>query len=331
MSPDATTPSGVLLAIDGGNSKTDVAVLDRAGRLLARRRGPGYSPHVLGVPGSVAAIETLAREALRSAGLDLGPVAVAHTAAYLAGVDLTRERREMLAAVTSRGWSRSAVVDNDTFAVLRLGTAGGEGVAVVCGAGINCVGVSGSQVVRFPSLGTVSGDWGGGLQLGAEVMSAAARAEDGRGPATVLAAAVIAHFGVASVLEAIEAFHFGDFSPERFGELCPVAFRLAEEGDAVAGGLVDRLAGEIADFVGASLRRLDLRGRDVPVVLGGGILAGGDRRLLGGVFDRVLPEFPRARFVHADEPPVIGSALLGLDHLGITGDTAVRAAFRVAA
>ncbi|MFG1923017.1 N-acetylglucosamine kinase [Cryptosporangium sp. NPDC048952] len=321
----------LLLAIDGGNSKTDVAVLDHEGTLLARGRGPGFSPHVLGISGSVLAVEELARSTLRGIALELGPDSVAHTAAYLAGVDLTREREEMLAVVTARGWSRSAVVDNDTFAVLRLGSPDGDGVAVVCGAGINCVGVSGTRIVRFPSLGTVSGDWGGGLQLGAEVMSAAARVEDGRGPATVLAEAVVAHFGVASVLEAVEAFHFGEFPSSRFAELSPVVFRCAAQGDAVSRDLVDRLAGEIADYVRASLRRLDLGGRDVPVVLGGGILAGGDQRLLTGVFDRVHSEFPRARFVRVDEPPVIGAALLGLDHLGIAGDAVVRAAFRVAA
>lgn len=156
---------GVLLAVDGGNSKTDVAVLDRDGTLLARRRGPGFSPHVLGVAGSVLAVEELARSTLSAIGLGLDPAAVAHTAAYLAGVDLARERREMLAAVTARGWSRSAVVDNDTFAVLRLGSPDGDGVAVVCGAGINCVGVSGSQVVRFPrwarspATGAVACNW----------------------------------------------------------------------------------------------------------------------------------------------------------------------------
>ena len=55
------------------------------------------------------------------------------------------------------------MVDNDTFAVLRAGTERGWGVAVVCGAGINCVGVSpDGRHARFPALGTITGDWGGG-------------------------------------------------------------------------------------------------------------------------------------------------------------------------
>ncbi len=53
------------------------------------------------------------------------------------------------------------MVDNDTFALLRSGTDRGWGVAVVCGGGINCVGLTADgREVRFPSLGPITGDWG---------------------------------------------------------------------------------------------------------------------------------------------------------------------------
>ena len=43
--------STALLAVDGGNSKTDVALLDVHGSVLAAVRGPGSSPHYLGSRG----------------------------------------------------------------------------------------------------------------------------------------------------------------------------------------------------------------------------------------------------------------------------------------
>ena len=74
------------------------------------------------------------------------------------------------------------VVRNDTFAILRAGVEEPRGVAVVCGAGINCVGMRpDGRVARFPALGRVSGDWGGGGGLFEEAMWRGARAEDGRG------------------------------------------------------------------------------------------------------------------------------------------------------
>ena len=42
----ATAP--LLLAIDGGNSKTDVVVVGEDGRVIAMARGGGYRPHEIG-------------------------------------------------------------------------------------------------------------------------------------------------------------------------------------------------------------------------------------------------------------------------------------------
>ena len=42
-----------VLAVDGGNSKTEVALVDAAGAVVGAARGPGASHHHLGVPGAM--------------------------------------------------------------------------------------------------------------------------------------------------------------------------------------------------------------------------------------------------------------------------------------
>lgn len=75
-------------------------------------------------------------------------------------------------------------------------------------AGINCVGMRpDGRTARFPALGRISGDWGGGWALAEEAMWHAARAEDGRGPATALAHTLPAHFGLDTVYALIESLH----------------------------------------------------------------------------------------------------------------------------
>ena len=65
--------------------------------------------------------------------------------------------------------------------------AGGWGVGVVVGQGINAVGVApDGRRARFAALGAISGDRGGGSGLGMDALGAAVRAQDGRGPRTVL-------------------------------------------------------------------------------------------------------------------------------------------------
>ena len=128
---------------------------------------------------------------------------------------------------------------NDTFAILRGGTDQPWGVAVTCGAGINCVAVApDGATARYLSHGTLTGDWGGGLGLGHAVMWHAMRGWDGRGPATALGAAVAAHFGLASVRDVAVAMHRGELGEADLIKLSAVLFAVAAErrrGGAVPG------------------------------------------------------------------------------------------------
>src|SRR3954470_23997111 len=190
----------VVIAIDGGNSKTDILLVDGHGAVLGQARGVGASPQNVSLTRSMDTVEQL----LLEAGAPASPPFGTHTVAYLAGADLPKEEEALERAFAERGWSPSIVVNNDTFALLRAGTPTGVGVAVVCGAGINCVGVAGDgRVHRFPALGRISGDSGGGRRLGGEALWWAVRADDGRGPRTELLPAVLSHFGVTDIADVV--------------------------------------------------------------------------------------------------------------------------------
>jgi N-acetylglucosamine kinase-like BadF-type ATPase len=310
-----------VLAIDGGNSKTDVVLVDSSGAVLSHVRGPGSSPHSLGVEGATDLLDELVLKATAEAGLppqrpvaDLGEL-------YLAGVDFPNEQETMAASVRNRGWAREHVVDNDTFALLRAGTDAPDAVAVVCGAGINCVGVSrDGRHARFASLGRISGDWGGGMELGDEALYHAARAADGRGPETVLTELVPAYFGLPDVPSVYEAIHFGRLSQRRLIELAPTVLAASREGDRVARGVVLQLADEVVALARAALTRLDMLAEPTVVVLGGGVLTSRDPVLLDEIDARLADDAPRARTAVTEVSPVVGAALLGLDRLGVPAE-----------
>jgi N-acetylglucosamine kinase-like BadF-type ATPase len=318
--------AAVLLAVDGGNSKTDLALVRADGAVLAMARGPLSSPHHVGLSGCLRVLEDLLAEAMASAGLPAGyPVAeVGHV--LLAGADLPVEERALLDAISARGWARRTTVSNDTFAILRAGTERGWGVAVVCGAGINCVGVApDGRHVRFPALGTITGDWGGGHDVGLAALSAAARSEDGRGPKTTLEARVPAHFGLSAPQELAEAIHLGRIPARRVLELAPVVFAEAEADDA-AGEIVDRLAAEVVALARVAVTRLSLADAPVEVLLGGGLMRAANGRLEGAIAEGLRAVGPRIAARVVPEHPIVGAALLGLDDLA--ADPAAHARLR---
>jgi N-acetylglucosamine kinase-like BadF-type ATPase len=301
-----------VLAVDGGNSKTDLALVAADGSLLSLVRGPLSSPQHLGVDGCLDVLDALLTEAIGEHDNAVADVA----ALLLAGVDFAAEEEAVRTAVGQRGWARTVHVDNDTFAVLRAGTARGWGVAVTCGAGINCVGVSpDGRHARFPALGEITGDWGGGYDVGLGAVFAAARSEDGRGPRTSLEHAVPAYFGLEAPSELAEAIHFGQISQRRVIELAPVVLAEAAD-DAVAAGIVQRLASEVVALARVALKRLDLLNEPAEVLLGGGVLQDADGALLAAI-DRGLREHaPSVTVRPTASAAIVGAALLGLDELG---------------
>jgi N-acetylglucosamine kinase-like BadF-type ATPase len=342
-----------VLAIDGGNSKSDLALVAGDGAPLATVRGPGMSSG-LSLKQKLGVLTALIGQAQRQAGLRGSPAA-RHLSACVANADLPEEEEEMAAALRAQGWSETTEVFNDTFAVLRAGlvtpaaagplpgSAGSSGtgrpgpsgprhwgVAVTCGAGINCVGVApDGRKAGFLALGGISGDWGGGYGLGKAALWWAIRAEDGRGPDTKLRGAVAAHFGVPSVQDVTIRLHLGAIPKGALRDLAPVVLAFGNQGDTVAAALVHKQAGEICAMALAVMRRLSLTRLATPVVLGGGILTARDPLLIAAVIEGVKAEAPDAAVRITDVPPVAGAALLGLDHLGAGAEAErrLRAAF----
>jgi N-acetylglucosamine kinase-like BadF-type ATPase len=317
-----------VLALDGGNSKTDVALVATDGALLGSVRGGGINSQEAGAEPTVRALTDLVRQ-LAGDGVE-----VLHTVACLANADLPEEEEALAEAVRAAGWSPTSTVVNDTFAILRAGLRDEPhwGAAVVCGAGINAVGVApDGRGTRFLALGQLTGDWGGGYGLGREVMWHAIRGEDGRGPVTALTEGVRDFFTADKVEDVAIGIHKGKIPDGDLNGLAPVLFQASAAGDEVARSIVDHLADEIAVLAITAMRRLDLLALPTPVILGGGVITARDPRLIDGISARLAEAAPRARMRIIDVPPVVGAALLALDHVAAdpSAESRLRAQFQL--
>ena len=177
--PDGRT---AVLAVDGGNSKTDVALVGRDGRLLAAVRGPTTSHQQVGLDAGAARLAGLVATPRRRAGLDApapaGDVGVVRARGRRHAGDVRRLR----AAIAARRLAGATSSSTTPIAPLRAGSERGWGVGVICGAGVNAAGIApdGGRA-RLAALGAISGDWGGGGDSGWPRLGAAVRARDGRG------------------------------------------------------------------------------------------------------------------------------------------------------
>ncbi len=323
-----------VLAVDCGGSKTDAALLRRDGTVLGaarvrastipRSRWDAWThieePHLF-------LVELAIERAAAQAGLDHRAGTVADVGAFcLAGADLPSDDRRLLAWIRREAWVGSPLLRNDTFAVLRAGTDRSWGVAVVCGYGTNCTAVApDGRTLRYPAVGPISGDWGGGIEIGSRAAWYAVRAEDGRGDKTVMRSRIPEHFGLRRPRQLMEAIYFGKIAEDRLAELAPLVFEAAADGDAVARSIVDQQADEVVTMAGTAIRRLRMRAMDPDVVLGGGVFRNRFEPFFSRIVDGIRAVAPQATIVRLSAPPVVGAAMLGLDELGATRAAHARA------
>ena len=308
----------MILAVDGGASKSDIALLDADGHLVSASRRAGSYHLGLGHNGALESLDEAIRTASLKGRIDPDGKPIAAVGVYcVAGADIAIDDRRITAEIEGRGWTSKTIVRNDTFAVLRAGTDRGWGVAVVCGTGMNCAGVGpDGRSVRFPSFGELSGDRAhGGGWLGRTALGAAIRARDGRGPRTSLERTVPAYFDMSRPTAVMEAVYVGRLDADRLSELAPLVFRAAADDDRVARQMLDEMADEIVVTVAAAIRRLHVTTRDVHVVLGGGLFRSRDSRLMSRIRAGIAGVAPKAEIRRLEAPPVLGAALIGLDDI----------------
>ncbi len=126
---------------------------------------------------------------------------------------------------------------------------------------------------------------------------------------------VPAFFGMRRPIDVTWAIEYGRLPQTALYGLSPTVFAGAHDGDAVAQGILDRLADELATMAGAIIRRLHLTRRDPVVVLAGGVFRARDASFEARIAAGVHAVAPGATIRRLDAPPVLGAALLGLDRL----------------
>jgi N-acetylglucosamine kinase-like BadF-type ATPase len=340
----AASWTAAIVAVDGGNSKTDVAIVDESGHVLAALRGPSSSHQVVGLEGGMLVLDGLAREAACRAGVpSAGSMPtpgggsattagdpIARLGVYcLAGADFPSDLRILQKGLQRARISETSVVFNDGFAGLRAGSSKRWGVAVIMGHGINVAAIApdGRSLIHAPGDPT-SGDWGGGHAVGQRALSAAVRARDGRGPRTILERTVPGYFGLSRPLDLTRAVYEDRIDDDRLDELTPVVFDAATQGDQVARGIIDWIADEAVLIARSAVRKLRMSQLEVDVVLSGGVFRTTDQVFHERIRTGILAFAPRARVTPLSAPPVMGAALLAMDRLDIRDRSAAEQRLR---
>jgi N-acetylglucosamine kinase-like BadF-type ATPase len=310
---------GVVLGVDAGFSKTDAAVCDASGRVRGKARtGRGSVEGPGGVIAGVEEMERAVRLALMQAGVAVQDVAAAVYG--VAGADSPEDVASIAEELVRRGLPSSpqgmtASVVNDGLVALRGGARRTWGVVSSAGSGHVVVGRSPQgRVVQVGGLGELSGDRGGGADLGRQAVRAVLMAEQGALPPTRLRAAVVAWAQSSQLREIL--LHPPPRWWEKLPQLAPAVFEAAQEGDEAAQDILLACGREMGRMAAGAAVLLGMQHLDVEVVLAGGTYASPYPLLVDAVTLEVHRRLPRARVHRAYGQPVAGALLMAAEAAG---------------
>jgi N-acetylglucosamine kinase-like BadF-type ATPase len=302
---------GLLLGVDGGNTKTHALVTDLDGTVLGRGDAGTADIHNSEPEPALVEIVRASSEALAAAGAS--PPDLAAAAFSLAGADWPEDFVLLREELTSRlGLEREPVIVNDGIGPLRCGSEGSVGVAAVVGT-YCAVGARNAAGDVF-HLGFWP-DSTGAYALGSEALTAIWRHMLGLAPPTSLLDRALDLWSRTSAEDLLHVFTRLDDGLPAVAERARFAAAVLDEadgGDIVARDIVHLVGGRAGDYARVAAERTGQLGQPFPLVLLGGVLRHPSPLLRAVIHDRVPDGVP----VYPDIEPVVGALLLAADEVG---------------
>jgi N-acetylglucosamine kinase-like BadF-type ATPase len=317
----------IVVGVDGGGTKTHVAVANEAGELLGFSANGASNWEMVGLVGAATAITRAVQTAIAEA--DITPDDVDAAVFGLAGVDWPSDEERLMPLITRLRLRGPRIVLNDSLIALRAGTARSWGVVIISGTGAVAAGRNqAGETFRTLGLGWEFGDWGSASDIVQEALRGVANAYTGRGPETTLTATLCAYAGASTAADLLErasrgtpGFSYEDYEDPR---VAPLVIRDAERGDAVARDILYRAGTSLGDAAALVANRLSMEQDPFHVVLAGGLFRNESRLVDEAIEVAVRRVAHRASLIRLDTAPVVGALLSALEMAGARTDPEVR-------
>jgi len=303
-----------VIGIDGGGTKTQVALLRLNGELASHDETGPSNYHNVGVKQARRTLEEACMKVIRKAGIDAKDVEI--VVASLAGLDCSLDYKAMEEAVEGFPIGRIMLV-HDSMAALYATNAGKESAIIIAGTGSATAGInSRGEYARAGGWGYILGDEGSGFYLAKRGIVAALLEYEERGARTMITSLLLKKFNAKTPDEIIWHIYTGGMGVTEFAKLAPIVTEAALNGDEVAVRIMQDAGRELANTVSGVIKRLKMEDDEFPIGLIGGVFKAG-RLVTGPLEEAVHTVAPKAYLTAPRFPPVAGSSLIALEKAGV--------------
>lgn len=304
---ERTNMEPYVIGMDGGGTKTAVALLGLSGTELAR-----YTAGPMNYNGvSADTVRESLRRVFREIGREHPLTGCVSLCAASAGAGNPQIRARLEQDIRGCGCASPLLVTGDEQAALAGAIAEPRGMILIAGTGSICCGRNErGEFCRSGGYGHLIDDVGSGYAIGRDILSAAVRAADGRDGPTVLTDLLHTQAGLGGTDEIVR-FVYGAHTAKSdiasLARLLPEACRL---GDAAALRIVEKSARDLAELPVPVAAKLGLS--DSKLALCGSVLQ--KDPFLGPAFRKRLQKaLPGVTCAAPLRDAAAGAALMALD------------------
>ncbi len=298
------------LGVDGGGTKTHIALMNDARKIVCEGISGPSNPLRVGVETAVVNILKAIDQACDEGGVSRGDIAAATLG--LAGVRRADLKLRIRDSFILQLRIRKTVVVTDAEIALFATTLGKPGLVVIAGTGSVCLGKNEEgEIAISGGWGPLAGDEGGGVGIAQTALHLVAKASDGRGIPTLLSEKASEYFRASGPENLIVAIYSPQVDNSRIAGFARLVVETAQSGDAVAMGILQEAGYELGLAACAVIEKLGLSRKKIPIGCVGSIFNAGEL-LTKPMIETVHTVAPKAYLTEPAMPPAHAAALMAL-------------------
>ena len=284
------------LGIDGGGTKTDIALADYEGNIIRTLRVGACNPVDIGIEVS----KNILRKAIYDICQDI-PFSHIYLFAGIAG-GTSAEMQQQFHDFFEEFRFRAFANDSDIRNIMEAGLGKSDGITMILGTGICAFVQKDMQYTKIGGWGYLIDNGGSGYNLGRDALHAYFSAVDGTGKRTILTEEIDAMYpgGIHKLMQ----FIYRD-GKKAVASFAPAVFAALDKGDEVAAEILERNIKEAVHIIETAVDRFSEE--KIQVILAGGLT--NQPRVLQGIKD-LIQKPDRFYFKILTTAPVNGAVML---------------------
>jgi N-acetylglucosamine kinase-like BadF-type ATPase len=301
-----------LVGVEGGGTKTNVAIADETGKILTRTISGPSNFLTIGIEKASENIIDGISSCLRE--LDLDKSALNTIMLGLTGAGRLFERNSMKYgfkdfSVNLDFLFENIIVDSDARVSLEAAFPNKAGMILIAGTGsIMFAKDEAGNTFRVGGWGRILGDEGSGYFISKRALLAVTRAIDGRGEKTLLTKLLDERFKLGSLETIVKAIYTDNFD---IASISPTVFDAAQKNDKIAIAILDEAVEDLCLHIKTMVEKIQFKDT-LGISFTGSILTN-DNYVRTNVLNVLKDKFPFIVLNEASADPLEGAIIMAVN------------------